>query len=247
MRSFPKGLWSFVVVVVLLLSPKPTAITAWTSMPKAGSSWIAAKTRCQSSSSSSLALSSSSVALSSKTTTTQLHSAIATSSGSSSSDADDDEYEYIEYDALTEKEFIGSEWLVGTNRDTNRNPGRIVETWCRLIVDNRGKNIAIWGDNSQGTWNLDAASQFLSISKENIFTGKDIWACTVTDFYYLQGTVRGWTYLAPASVLGQWQARRLGVDPEEAGVPPWFEEESTSTTSALVEESSRSTYDSLSS
>jgi hypothetical protein len=62
------------------------------------------------------------------------------------------------------------------------------------------------------------------LSKEH-FYGKEIWAGTVDDYYYIQGTVRGWTYITAAEVLGQWQAKRLGVDPEEAGIAPWFEEE----------------------
>lgn len=143
-------------------------------------------------------------------------------------DDDDDEYEYVEFDSLTEQEFIGSEWIVGTNWD--KNPNKIDETWTRLIVDKDGKNIAVWGDDSKGTWTFDVPSQFLSISKENLFAGKQIWACTISDYYYLQGTVRGWTYWSAAAVIGQWQAKRLGVDKEEAGTPPWFmasEEETT--------------------
>lgn len=134
---------------------------------------------------------------------------------------DGDEYEYVEYDSLTEQEFIGSEWLVGTNWD--RNPNKIDETWARLVVDKDGKNVVVWGDQSQGVWTLDVASQFLSLSKENIVAGKEIWACTVTDYYYLQGTVRAWKYWSAAAVIGQWQAKRLGVDPDEAGTPPWME------------------------
>ena len=137
-------------------------------------------------------------------------------------DTDDDEYEYLEFDNLTEQEFIASEWLVGTNWD--RSPNKIDETWARLIVDADGKNVVVWGDESKGTWALDVATQFLSLSKENILAGKQIWACTVNDYYYLQGTVRGWTYWSAAAVIGQWQARRLGVDREEAGTPPWFED-----------------------
>lgn len=141
-------------------------------------------------------------------------------------DDDDDMYEYIEYELLTEKEFRDSEWLIGTN--WNDNPNTIQETWVRLIVDTKsGKNIAIWGDNSQGTWNLDVASQFLSISKEYKLFGKDIWAVTLSDFYYLQGTVRGWKYWTPAAVLGQWQAKRLKKeidnDDDDPGIAPWFE------------------------
>lgn len=137
---------------------------------------------------------------------------------------DDDEeveYEYVEYDILTEPEFVSSEWLVGTVMD--KKPNNIAETWVRLAVDKDGKNVAIWGDNSQGTWNFDTANQFLSMSKENIF-GKDIWAGVVDDYYFSQGTVRGWNFLSAAAVVGQWQAKRLGVDREEAGVAPWFQE-----------------------
>lgn len=140
--------------------------------------------------------------------------------GTSVEEDDEDEYEYVEYDALTEAEFVGSEWLVGTNWD--RSSDKIEETWVRLVVSEEGKNMCYWGDNSEGKWSLDVASQFLSISKESFF-GKQIWAGVVEDYYFLQGTVRGWTYLMPASVLAQWQARRLGVDKEEAGVAPWFQ------------------------
>ena len=136
---------------------------------------------------------------------------------------EDDEYEYIEYDSLTEAEFRNSEWLVGTNFDNN--PDSIQETWVRLVVDADGKNVAVWGDNAQGSWNLDVASQYLGISKENKLTGKVIWAATVNDYYFCSGTVRGWKFWSPASILGQWQAKRLGVDADEAGMAPWFEEE----------------------
>lgn len=140
----------------------------------------------------------------------------------SSEEDNEDEYEYIEYDVLTETELLNSEWLVGTNWDSR--PDRIDETWARLIVDRDGKNVVVWGDGSEGKWSLDVASQFLSLSKENRFAGKDIWACSISDYYYLQGTVRGWKFWSAASVLGQWQARRLGVDPDEAGVAPWFQD-----------------------
>jgi hypothetical protein len=136
---------------------------------------------------------------------------------------DDDEYEYVEFDSLAEADFAGSEWLVGTVFEGKENKP-IQETWCRLFVTEEGKNLAFWGDNSEGTWNFDVASQFLTLSKDTLF-GKRIWACTTDDFYYLQGTVRGWTYLQSARVLAQWQARRLGVDAEEAGIAPWFEEQ----------------------
>jgi hypothetical protein len=154
-------------------------------------------------------------------------------------DNDDQEYEYVEYDILTEPEFMGSEWLVGTVMDSN--PEKIVETWVRLATDRDGKNVAIWGDQSQGTWAFDTANQFLSFSKERLW-GKDIWAGVVDDYYFTQGTVRGWNFFSAAAVLGQWQAKRLGVDPNEAGIAPWFEEvdddvavdDSTTKVSAVV-------------
>ena len=145
---------------------------------------------------------------------------------------DDEEYEYIEYETLTEADYLGSEWLVGTCWDTNRN--KVDETWVRLAA-NEDKNIAIWGDGSEGKWSLDVASQFLAISKEYLW-GKQIWAGVVDDYYFCQGTVRGWTYLTPASVLGQWQSKRLGVDPGEAGTPPWFEEEEEEAEEASAKE-----------
>ena len=153
-------------------------------------------------------------------------------------DDDDDEYEYVDFDSLTEEEFIGSEWIVGTNWD--KNPKKIDETWTRLIVDKDGKNIAVWGDDSKGTWTFDVPSQFLSISKENLFAGKKIWACAISDYYFLQGTVRGWTYWSAAAVIGQWQAKRLGVDKEETGTAPWF---MTSEELATVSEDSTNSDD----
>jgi hypothetical protein len=150
--------------------------------------------------------------------------------------ADDDEYEYIEDESWPEADFVGSEWLVGTLWNGDKN---IKETWVRLSRNEDGKNICYWGTDKKGTWNLDVASQFLSISQETIF-GKEIWACTVDDYYFLQGTVRGWAYWKAASVLGQWQGKRLGVDPEEAGAAPWFAGKSTegSTESESSSESS---------
>jgi hypothetical protein len=137
-------------------------------------------------------------------------------------DDEDGDWEYVEFDTLTEADLVGSEWLVGTCWDNN--PNTIDETWCRLVTNpSDGTNLVIWGDSSQGKWSLDVATQYVTISKTKPW-GKQIWACLVEDYYYMRGTVRGWTYWAAAAVEAQWQAKRLGVDPEEAGVAPWFEE-----------------------
>lgn len=137
-------------------------------------------------------------------------------------DDDDEDWEYEEYDLLTESDFYNSEWQIGTLMDGKK---KIKETWARLVVKD-GNFIAVWGDsNNNGKWSFDSSSQFLSISKESFggWTGKQIWAGTVDDFYFIDGTVRGWSPISPASVIGQWQAKRLGVDPEEAGIAPWFQ------------------------
>lgn len=138
---------------------------------------------------------------------------------------DDDEYEYIEYDSLREEDFVNSEWLVGTCWENNKD--KIDETWVRLVYSKK-KNVAIWGDGSEGKWSIDVPSQFLSISKENKLWGKQIWAGVVKDYYFQQGNVRGWSFVQAASVLAQWQAKRLGLeDKDEAGIAPWFEESSS--------------------
>jgi hypothetical protein len=133
---------------------------------------------------------------------------------------EDEEWEFEEYERLSESDFYGSEWKVGTLMEGSKT---IDETWCRCAVQD-GQFIAVWGDGSDGRWNFDAGSQFFSITKESFggWFGKKIWAGTVDDYYFMEGTVRGWSPIQPASVIGQWQMKRLGVDPEEAGVAPWF-------------------------
>jgi hypothetical protein len=138
-------------------------------------------------------------------------------------DADEEEWEYEEYTALKEEDFYASEWKAGTAWSSN--PNKIEETWVRLVTKDN-QLMAYWGDGAEGKWSLDASSQFLSVSKETFggWFGKKIWAGAVDDFYYMQGTVRGWSPLLPASVLGEWQFKRLGVSDEERGTAPWFEE-----------------------
>ena len=138
-------------------------------------------------------------------------------------DDEEDEWEFEEYEDLRETDFYNSEWKVGTLMDGSNN---IEETWTRLIVQD-GEFICVWGDGSNGKWNFDAASQFLSMSKDSFggWLGKRIWAGSVDDFYYVQGTIRGWSPISPASVIGQWQAKRLGVDKDEVGLAPWFQDD----------------------
>lgn len=153
-------------------------------------------------------------------------------------DDDDEEMEWVEeeFELLTERDFYNTEWKIGTLMDgAPRSPTSIDTTWVRLMTTEDGTNKAVWGDGSKGKWTIDVPSQFFSISKETFggWLGKQIWAGTIEDFYYLEGTVRGWSPISPASVDGQWQAIRLGsmddggdrVTAEERGVAPWFMEE----------------------
>lgn len=152
-------------------------------------------------------------------------------------DDDDEEMEWVEeeFELLTERDFYNTEWKIGTLMDgAPRSPTSIDTTWVRLMTTEDGTNKAVWGDGSKGKWTIDVPSQFFSISKETFggWLGKRIWAGTIEDFYYLEGTVRGWSPISPASVDGQWQAIRLGsmdggdrVTAEERGVAPWFMEE----------------------
>jgi len=160
-----------------------------------------------------------------------------TSDGDNEED-DDDEWEYVEFESLSEADLIKSEWLVGTCFERSEN--KIDETWCRLVTNEKGENLAIWGDNAEGRWALDVASQYITISKNSLW-GKQIWACIVDDYYYLSGTVRSWNFFRAASVEAQWQARRLGVDKEEAGIAPWFQEDNEeSPVPAIVESNEES-------
>mmetsp|Transcript_17924 Transcript_17924/g.43107 ORF Transcript_17924/g.43107 Transcript_17924/m.43107 type:complete len:250 (+) Transcript_17924:67-816(+) len=149
-------------------------------------------------------------------------------------DEDDNEMEWVEeeFELLTESDFYNTEWKLGTLMEGKpRSAESIDTTWVRLVTNDMGENLAIWGDDAKGKWTVDVPSQFFSISKESFggWFGKQIWAGTIEDFYYLEGTVRGWGPISPASVVGQWQAVRLGVvdgdrvSVEERGEAPWFE------------------------
>ncbi len=148
---------------------------------------------------------------------------VSNSNSLSKGEEEEEEWEFEEYELLTETDFYDSEWKVGTLMEGSN---KIEETWTRLVVKD-GEFICVWGDGANGKWNFDGASQFLSMSKDSFggWLGKRIWAGTIDDYYYAQGTIRGWNPLSPASVVGQWQAKRLGVDKDEAGIAPWFEED----------------------
>jgi len=126
-----------------------------------------------------------------------------------------------------------------------RDPKSIDTTWVRLTTTEEGTNKATWGDGSKGKWTVDVPSQYFSISKESFggWFGKKIWAGNIDDFYYLEGTVRGWSPISPASVVGQWQGIRLGVmdgervTVDERGVAPWFTREESDSPEANISDS----------
>eukprot|EP00569_Conticribra_weissflogii_P006994 CAMPEP_0171335920 /NCGR_PEP_ID=MMETSP0878-20121228/5653_1 /TAXON_ID=67004 /ORGANISM="Thalassiosira weissflogii, Strain CCMP1336" /LENGTH=272 /DNA_ID=CAMNT_0011837263 /DNA_START=24 /DNA_END=842 /DNA_ORIENTATION=- len=146
-------------------------------------------------------------------------------------DEDEEEEEWIEeeFELLTERDFFDTEWKIGTVLDSS--PDSIATTWVRLTTTDEGTNIATWGNSNKiiarGKWAIDVPSQFFSISRESLggWFGKQIWAGTLEDYYFMEGTVRGWSPISPASVIGQWQGIRLGVSKEERGVAPWFARE----------------------
>jgi len=139
---------------------------------------------------------------------------------SETSEEEEDEYEEVEFEYMLYDDMLGSEWKIG---DLMEDKKQINEYWFRLLTNEE----VVWGDNSKGKWKLDERAQFLTISKESFggWLGKKIWACNLVDFYYLEGTIRGWTPLEAATVKGQWQAKRLGCTDEERGPAPWFEDE----------------------
>lgn len=142
-------------------------------------------------------------------------------SGTIEGSIDGNEYEYIEYDELTEKQFMGSVWLVGTNEADNEGnvTDKVTETKLFLTTDDQDKKVAMWGDCSKGKWYIDNGN-FLA-SKESLF-GRRYWTCYADDFYFMEGTIQGWSLISPAMKLGMFQAIRLDVDKEVMGEAPWI-------------------------
>jgi len=136
------------------------------------------------------------------------------------SEDDDNEFEEVEFEYMLYDDLLGSEWKIGDLMEGKKN---VKEYWFRLLTNEE----VVWGDNSKGKWKLDERAQFLTISKESFggWLGKSIWACNTDDYYFTQGTIRGWNPLEAATVKGQWQAKRLGCTDEERGIAPWFQEE----------------------
>ncbi|KAH8056974.1 hypothetical protein JL722_7198 [Aureococcus anophagefferens] len=104
------------------------------------------------------------------------------------------------------------EWKIGV---LWRDKEKIDVTWVRCKEDGNSE----WGWGASGKWRLEDGS-FLT------FTRLPWWSGALlrrgADGNFVEG-VRGWKPFESATIMGQWQAIRLGV--EGRGAAPWFEDE----------------------
>lgn len=113
-------------------------------------------------------------------------------------------------------DFADSEWKIGVQwRDTKK----IDVSWFRVKTNGSSQ----WGFNigSSGQWKLDDGL-FITISQDFFlgWNGKRLYSARIGDDpNYLEGIIRGWKPWEPASVMGRWQAIRLGV--KRPNPPPW--------------------------
>mmetsp|Transcript_84456 Transcript_84456/g.169027 ORF Transcript_84456/g.169027 Transcript_84456/m.169027 type:complete len:349 (-) Transcript_84456:214-1260(-) len=117
----------------------------------------------------------------------------------------------------SKEDFIKSEWKIAIMWEGSNKPQ---ETWIRFVDDFELE----WGLNAKGTWEM--SGQFLSFSRDFAFGigGKRIFGAKLSrkqNEVYIDGLVRGWSPIAPANVMGQFQAMRLNVDRKEYGIPYW--------------------------
>jgi len=126
--------------------------------------------------------------------------------------------------AWSDADIAGSEWKIAIqwfdDDGLPKRGGELQETWLRFKED----YVVEWGIGATGVWSLDG--QFLSISRDFAlgWGGKRILSCKLAQKQneaYIEGMVRGWTPLTAASVMGQWQALRLGIDRTPYGEPFW--------------------------
>lgn len=117
-------------------------------------------------------------------------------------------------------DFAGSEWKIGVLWGEEED---IEVSWFRCKDDGKSE----WGfrTGNEGRWSLDDGV-YLTVTRDYFlgWNGRRIYSAKVTeDCNYLEGYVRGWKPWEPASIMGQWQAFRLGV--ERPNPPPWVDAE----------------------
>lgn len=116
----------------------------------------------------------------------------------------------------TTADFADSEWKIGVQwRDSKK----IDVSWFRVKMNGSSQ----WGFNigSSGQWKLDDGL-FITVSQDFFlgWNGKRLFSARIGDDpNYLEGIIRGWKPWEPASVMGRWQAIRLGV--KRPNPPPW--------------------------
>jgi len=119
-----------------------------------------------------------------------------------------------------EAEFAGSEWKIGILwRDTSE----IDVTWFRCKPD--GDSEWGYGFGSDGKWRVEDGA-FITITRDFPlgWHGRRLFSARLgDDENYIEGVVRGWKPWEPASVMGRFQAIRLGV--ERPNPPPWLDDD----------------------
>lgn len=113
-----------------------------------------------------------------------------------------------------ESDFNGSEWKIGILWNGKK---KIDVSWIRC----KPMNELQWGFGAEGKWRLEDGT-FVTFTRDFFlgWHGRRLFSAKIgEDSNYLEGVVRGWKPWDSATVMGQWEAIRLGVDrPEEA---PW--------------------------
>ena len=106
-----------------------------------------------------------------------------------------------------EADFVGSEWKIGV---LWRDKEKIDVTWVRCKEDGNSE----WGWGANGKWRLEDGS-FLTFTRDFPlgWNGKRLFSARVgADGNFVEGVVRGWKPFESATIMGEWQAIRLGVE-----------------------------------
>jgi len=114
----------------------------------------------------------------------------------------------------TAADFAGSEWKIGV---LWRESEKIDVTWFRCKEDQNSE----WGWGADGKWKVEDGIYF-TVSRDFPlgWNGRRLFSAKIgRDPNYLEGIIRGWKPWEPASVMGSFQAIRLGVN--RTNPPPW--------------------------
>ena len=118
---------------------------------------------------------------------------------------------------FADADILGSEWKIGILWNDR---SKLDVTWVRC---KEAKEVQ-WGFRAKGKWTLEDGL-FLTFSRDFFggWHGKRLFSGKLTDDgNFIQGVVRGWKPWDTASVMGKFQAIRLGV--ERPNPAPWLSE-----------------------